>query len=329
MNYRGVLVALSLATVGLSVWSLQSGYVSIGYPELFQSLFGMREDEIALVVREVRLPRTLLAVLIGGILGLSGAVLQGFLRNPLAEPGLLGVSATASLGAVFAIYTGLAATYSLALPVMAQIGALLAVWLLHSLAGQKASILTLILAGVAISSLASALVSLILNLSGNPFATLEIVYWMLGSLKDRSLEHLTLAAPFILLGGWLLLRTGRALNALSLGEEVAQSLGVNLPRTRFYATVGTALGVGAATAVAGAIGFIGLIVPHLLRPLVGHHPARLLPASALGGACFLLLADGVSQRWFAESDLKLGVITALVGAPFFFSLLVKARRAEL
>ncbi|MEZ5534017.1 MAG: iron ABC transporter permease [Thiolinea sp.] len=326
-GFYGLLAALFGCMLLLTVLSLQVGYVSIPVGEVFGSLFGGGQEKFAIIVREIRVPRTLLAIFIGAMLGVSGAVLQGLFRNPLAEPGIIGVGAAASLGAVIAIYTGLSAVWFLALPLMAQLGALLAVLLLYQLSGRRASTLTLILAGVALTSLASAMTSLVLNMSPNPYAAMEIVFWMMGSLQDRSMNHVWLSVPFMLVSLLMLLLTARALYALSLGEDVAQSLGVNLPRTRFLAIVGTALGVGAATSVAGMIGFIGLVVPHLLRPLVGHHPVYLLPASALGGACFLLCADIVTRLVFINRDLKLGVVTALVGAPFFLWLLIKSRRS--
>ncbi|HIQ07350.1 MAG TPA: iron ABC transporter permease [Thiotrichaceae bacterium] len=326
-SYFFLSLVLTILTLILAVASLVIGYIPIPLTDALTALVTGGETSNAIIMREIRLPRMILAVLIGAVLGLSGAVLQGFLRNPLAESGILGVGAAASLGAVIAIYSGLSALWAFALPLAAQTGALIAVLILYLLSGRRTSMLTLILAGVAITSMAGALTSLALNLSDNPYAALEIVFWMLGSLEDRSMHHVLLAAPFILLSVVMLLLTAKALYALSLGEEVAQSLGINLSRTRFLAITGTALGVGAATAVAGVIGFIGLVIPHLLRPLVGHNPMRLLPISALGGASFLLIADILTRVILVDRDLKLGVVTALVGAPFFLWLLLKTREA--
>lgn len=310
-------------------------FISLGWGQVWIDPFLLLSDNSdpalkgdRLILLEIRLPRALLALTVGGILGLSGAVLQGLLRNPLAEPGLLGVSATASLGAVLALYTGLASLSILALPLSALLGAAIAVTLLHLLAGSRADILVTILAGVALTTLAAALTSLVLNLSKNPFAVLEIVFWMMGSFADRSLQHVWLSLPFILIGSLLLLLTGKALDALSLGHDVARSLGVNLQKTQLLAIFGTAIGVGAATAVAGAIGFVGLVVPHLLRPLVGSRPSHLLPVSAAGGAVFLLMADIAVRVILPGKDLKLGVITALIGTPFFLWLLIKVRGKE-
>lgn len=278
-----------------------------------------------LILREIRLPRALLGLLIGGALGVSGAALQGYLRNPLAEPGLIGVSGGAVLGAVIAIHSGLAGAFALALPLAGLVGGGLAAGAVVLLSGIAGGPLTLILGGVAITSLTGALTSLALNLSANPYAATEIVFWMLGSLTDRSMAHVGLAAPFILVGLALVLASARSLDALSLGDDVARTLGVDPGRTRALVLAGTALSVGAATAVAGTIGFVGLVVPHVLRPWVGNSPGRLLPVSLLGGAALVLVAD-VTVRLMSALDLKLGVLTALIGAPFFLWLVIKTRR---
>ena len=313
-----VIGALAAVTALAFVASLLVGPTGIGLPS--------GGEAARMILWEIRLPRAILGALIGGALGLSGAVLQGYLRNPLAEPGLLGISGGAALGAVIAIHTGAAGAFALALPAGGLLGAAIAALAVMLLAGERSGPLTLILAGVAISSLAGALTTLALNLSPNPFASVEMLFWLLGSLTDRSLVHVWLAAPLILVGAALLLTTGRALDALTLGEEAAQNLGVDLVSLRNRIVAGTALSVGAATAVAGTIGFVGLVVPHLLRPLVGHEPRRLLPASALGGAALILAAD-VALRLFAPlSEVRLGVVTALVGAPFFLWLIIKTRR---
>jgi len=305
--------------------SLSIGPAAVGFGALFGQLTGGDADTAILIMREVRLPRAILALLIGATLGTSGAALQGFLRNPLAEPGVIGVSSSAALGAVIAIYTGLSATVPLSLPILAIGGALVSVLILQMLSGGS-STLTLILAGVAISSLAGALTSLALNLSPNPYAAQEIIFWMLGSITDRSMVHVTLATPFIITGIVLLLSTARDLEALTLGEEAAVTMGINLNRIRIVIVLGTAISVGAATAVSGVIGFIGLVVPHVLRPFVGHRPAVLLPVSALGGALLLLCADIAVRLVTPGAELKLGVLTALVGAPFFLWLVVRSRR---
>ncbi len=280
----------------------------------------------ALILYEIRLPRTLLAIIIGASLGLSGAALQGMLRNPLAEPGVIGVSASAALGAVIVFYFGLSSAFPLALPLGGITGALLAVMLLYLLAGNNSSILTLILAGVAISSLSAALTALALNLAPNPFASLEIFFWLMGSLSDRSFLHVWLILPTTLIGWWLMLSVRRGLDALSLGEDTATSMGVNVQSLNKRIILGVALSVGAAVSVSGGIGFIGLIVPHLLRPFVQHKPGSLLIVSGLAGALLLLLADIAVRLLPTQQELKIGVLTALIGAPFFLHLLLKSRR---
>lgn len=325
MSYRVLIALLTLLVAVLFMASLLVGPAAIGLGSSIAALFGDEGEAAVLVMQEIRLPRAILGAMIGASLGLSGAALQGFLRNPLAEPGLIGVSSSAALGAVLAIYTGLAAVFPLALPLAALAGAVIAVMILLGLTGPRGDTLTLILAGVALSALAGALTSLALNLSSNPFAALEIVFWLLGALTDRSMTHVWLAAPFMLIGWALLAGLGRGLDALTLGEEASASLGIRLDRLRLAVVLGTAASVGAATAVAGAIGFVGLVVPHLLRPLVGGRPSRLLLASALGGAAMLLAADVAVRVITPGQELKLGVLTALVGAPFFLWLILKRR----
>ena len=269
-----------------------------------------------LILWELRLPRMLLAVTVGAVLGLAGAVLQGLTRNPLAEPGLLGVSSGAALGAVIAIYSGLGALWALATPVLGLLGALLGTAMTLAL-GAGGGVLALILAGAAVSGLMLAGTALVLNLAPNPFAAYEISHWMMGSLADRGWDQLLLAVPFMLVGAVLLLSTGRALDALSLGERQAASLGVDLARLRRRVLLGTALAVGAATSVSGAIGFIGLLAPHLVRAAVGHEPRRVLWPAALCGAVLLLVADMATRILPLDQELKLGVLTGLVGTPFF------------
>jgi iron complex transport system permease protein len=251
--------------------------------------------------------------------------MQGLLRNPLAEPAIIGISGSAALGAVTVFYYGLAGVLPLALPLGGVAGAAVATVLLYGLAGRGAGTMTLILAGVAISSFSGALTSLALNLSPNPFAVTEIVFWLLGSLADRSLPYVWLALPLMLVGWALILVSARPLDALTLGEDTAKSLGFDLDRVRLQLIAGTALAVGSAVAVTGAIGFVGLVVPHLLRPLVAHQPGRLLLISGLGGAALTLAADISVRVLPVRPELKLGVVTAIIGAPFLFSLIYRLR----
>ncbi len=328
-RYRLVLAVLGAATALFFLLSLTVGPAAVAFGDSLAALFSDKRDAIALIMREIRLPRAILGLMIGATLGLSGAALQGYLRNPLAEPGLIGVSASASLGAVIAIYSGFSAIFPLGLPLAALAAAILAVFVVQAMAGTRGGALSIILAGIAVSSFAGAMTSLALNLSPNPFAALEIMFWMLGSLTDRSMTHVWLSAPFMLLGWAMLAALARSLDALTLGTDAAASMGVNMRRVQFLAVFGTAASVGAATAVAGAIGFVGLVVPHILRPLVGSQPSRLLPASALGGACVLMMADILVRIIAPDRDLKLGVLTAIVGAPFFLWLVYRTRRQML
>jgi len=323
MALYGSLVALLLL---LSLLSLTIGHVSLSPAEVAAGLFALGSEEQRLIVQEIRLPRVLLAWLIGMGLGAAGAALQGLLRNPLAEPGLLGISSSAGLGAVITLYFGIGAVGVWVLPGAAMLAALLATLLLFALTRAGASNLTLILAGVALSSFASALTSLALNLAPNPSDVQDIVGWLLGSISDRSLHDVLLVLPFLLLGLLFLLNTTRSLDLLTLGEGEAASLGVHLGRLRALVVFGTALAVGAGVAVSGTIGFIGLVVPHLLRRFVAFRPGRLIVPSALGGAVLLLGADIVVRLVHSGQELMLGVVTALIGAPFFLALVLRSRR---
>ena len=325
-RYILVLTSLALLTAVLFVVSLFAGRSTAPLLDLF--LGGAVDDPrtLWLIFSEIRMPRAVLATVIGVTLGLAGAALQGYLRNPLAEPGLVGASSTAALGAVLMLYTGASTWFAMALPVGGIAGAMVGLALVTLLAGSGSGTLTLILAGVAVNTLAAALTSLTLNLAPSPYAALEIIFWLLGSLQDRSYEHVRVALPFMFVGWVLLLQLGRALDALSIGEETAASLGFRLSRLRLLLLLGVGLSVGAAVAVSGAIGFIGLVVPHLLRPLVGHRPGVLLPVSALGGAALTLAADIGVRLLPTASELKLGVLTALIGSPFFLYLIVSMRR---
>lgn len=328
MSQRFLLTLLGLLVAVLFLASLLIGPAALGLSESLSALLSGEGGPVVLVMQEIRLPRAILGLLVGAVLGLSGAAMQGFLRNPLAEPGLIGVSSSAALGAVLSLQTGLAAAFTLALPLAALAGAALSVLLILALAGPRGGALSLILAGIAISALTGAGTQLVLNLSANPFAVMEIVYWMMGSLADRSMTHVWIAAPFMLAGSVMLLSTGRALDALTLGEDAAQSMGVSLRRLRLMIILGTASAIGASVAVAGAIGFVGLVIPHLLRPLTGGQPSRLLPAAMMGGAAMLLASDIAVRLIAPDQDLKLGVLTALIGAPFFLHLLWRMRGVE-
>ena len=315
-----LVIGLALLTLAAAAVSLVIGRDGGG------PTFGFGGPDLAdTIVREIRLPRTLLALLVGGTLGLCGAALQGLRRNPLAEPGLLGASSGAAFGAVIMFYFGFAGASSLLLPIGAVAGSLLALAALYALAGRRGDFLTIVLAGIAINALAAALTSLALNFAPSPYAALEILFWMLGSLADRSLAHVYLAVPLMVPGWLLVVAAARGLDALTLGEDTAFSLGFDPKRTQALVIGGTALAVGGAVAVTGDVGFVGLVVPHLLRGRVGHHPSRLLVPSFLGGAALVAIADIAIRLMPPGPELKLGVVTALLGAPFFLHMILRAR----
>ena len=321
-----VVASLAAAMLLLFILSLGIGPVRLSPATVAAALLGSGDETARVIVREIRLPRAILSVSIGGILGLCGAAMQGLLRNPLAAPSIFGAPQAAAFGAVATLSLGLADALSYALPAAAILGAFVSVFLLVVVAGRNAGLTLLILAGLAISSLAGAATALAMNLAPNPFAALEIAFWLLGSLEDRSMRHVAMALPFIVLGAGLLLANARAFRALTLGEEAAQSLGVNVSRLRVIVIVGVAFGVGASVAVAGTIGFIGLVAPHLVRPLVRYDPARRLVPAARTGACLLTAADIAVRIIPSTTDIKVGVLTALIGVPFFLYLILRERR---
>ncbi len=326
---RAGLVTLALAALALGfAWiSFLMGPSDLSASDLLAGLFAPH-GTASVIAREIRLPRALLALVVGSALGASGAALQGLFRNPLAEPGVTGVTSSAGLGAVIALYFGLAAISPALLPGFAILGALTAAAILYLLSRAGAGVMALVLAGVAIASLATALTALALSLAPNPYAMSEMVMWMLGSLKDRTPADLYFAAPLTLAGIALLVTTARGLDALTLGEEAAQSLGINVHSIRRRVVIGVALATGAATAAAGAVSFVGLVVPHVLRPFYGHEPARLILPSALGGATLVAAADVAVRLIAPDGQLLLGVLTAMLGAPFFIWLILAMRRGR-
>jgi len=318
----GLIVFLLMAATS----SLLIGTAPIGQARLFAALGGHGDRIADTILFDLRLPRMLLGLTVGAMLGLAGAALQGYLRNPLAEPSVLGASNASALGAVAALYFGLADLHPAVLPILSILTGLAALILLFALAGRSESPLTLILAGIAVATLAGAGISLALNLSPNPFAAMEITTWLLGSLENRSFSHVWVALPCIAIGATLLMIDGRALDALTLGEDNARALGANLRKTRLRLLIGVAIGVGGAVAVSGAIGFVGLIVPHLVRPLTDRSPSAILLPSALAGAALLMLADVGVRLIPTNNELKLGVVTAMMGVPVFIFHLLREKR---
>ena len=319
-------LTLAVLVLLLMLGSLMVGPAGLSPRTALSALFG-GDGPAGIIVREIRLPRTLLAVGIGATLGLSGAALQGLLRNPLAEPALFGAPQAAAAASSFVIAFGFVSATSLAVPIAGIAGALLSIGGLVAIAGRRASLTLILLAGLALASFAGAATALILNLAPNPFIALEVAFWLLGSLEDRSADHLLIAAPF-LLASWIMLAiNARAFRALTLGEDAAASLGVDLFRTRLAVVTGVAFGVGAAVAVAGSIGFVGLVAPHLVRRAAGSDPARVMLPGALAGAALLTAADIAVRIIPAAIELKVGVVTALIGVPFFLAMIFGERRS--
>lgn len=328
MSYRMLIIILAVLAFAVTCLSLFVGYAPIRVVDAVADILAGRDTMPAIVLADLRMPRALLGATIGFTLGLAGAAMQGLFRNPLADPGIIGVSGGAALGAVIVFYSGLASLFVLALPIGGIIGAILSALLLYGLAGRGAGTKTLILAGVTINSFTAALTTLALNLSTNPYAAYEVMFWLMGSLVDRSMPQLLLVIGPMLIGWALLLSSAHALDALSLGEETAASLGFDLRRLRIKLVAGTTLAVGASVAVSGAIGFLGLVAPHIMRPFVQNRPGHLLLVSGLTGAIGLVLADiGVRLLPFTP-EIHLGVVMALIGAPFLFSLVGRSAREE-
>ncbi|HZH50723.1 MAG TPA: iron ABC transporter permease [Microvirga sp.] len=322
-----LIAGLALLIVILSLASLAIGPAPISGFAAAKALVS-DQGSASIVVRELRLPRTLLALLVGWIFGLTGAGLQGLLRNPLADTAVFGAPQAAAFGAVLVLYSGLVGALSWVLPFAAIAGALLSVALVVAVAGRGATVVVLVLAGLAVGGLAGAGTSLAISLSPNPFAVTEIVFWLLGSFEDRSMVHVWLATPFILGASALVLAAAPGLRALALGEETARSLGVNVRLNRLLIVAGAAVGTGASVAVAGSIGFVGLAAPHLMRPLVGYDPARTLVPAGLAGAALLLAADCAVRLIPSTVEIKIGVLTAILGMPFFLWIIAR-RKAEL
>ena len=320
-----MVVALAGATLVALAAACLVGSTPLGVDRVLTALLGGASAGDRVVVWEIRLPRAVAALVVGAALGASGAALQGLLRNPLAEPGILGVSATAALGATFVIYYGLANASALALPMAAIAGALAATALLAVAAPRVGSVVSLILVGVGLSSFAGALTALLMNLAPHPFSLSDMLNWMLGTVANRSFADLAPAAPFLAAGLVILFAGRRGLTALTLGEEAAAGVGVDLPRTRRLVVLGAGLATGAAVAIAGAIGFVGIVAPHLVRPLVNHDPARTLAPAALMAGLILVLADIGVRVAPTDTELKLGVVAALLGAPVFVWIAARRR----
>lgn len=313
------LCALTALCMLAFLLSLMAGKVWIAPGDWFAA------DPGGWIIAELRLPRALLALIIGAGLGMAGAVLQGYVRNPLADPALVGVSSSAALGAVLAIYFGLSMTPG-AVFIAAMFGAAGAVILLSILTGQSGGSTAFILAGMVLSSLAGALTAFVISIAPNPFASAEIVTWLMGALTDRGWDQLAMAAPAILIGMIVLAFTARSLDLLTLGEATAETLGLEPRRLQWTVAIGMGLIVGASVAVSGVVGFVGLIVPHLMRPMFGSRPSAILLPSALAGAALLTTADALVRLVPGPGELRLGVAMAMLGTPFFLIVLTRMRK---
>jgi iron complex transport system permease protein len=315
-GHGGVAVKRFVPIIGLIAafaLSLIAGKIWIGPADWFA------DTANGWIMAELRLPRAILGAAIGAVLGLSGAVLQGYLRNPLADPTVVGVSSTAALGGVIAILLGFTP-----FP-LAMLGACLSVLILIAMTGRSGGPLGFILSGMVLATLSGSLTAFLISVAPNPFATSEIISWMMGALTDRTLDDVIIAVPFMAFGAALLLTTGRSLDALTLGEDSARSLGFDPARLQWIIAIGIGLAVGAAVAVSGVVGFVGLIVPHFVRARVGERPSGILLPSALGGAVLTLTADSVVRLLPGAGEVRLGIIMALLGTPFFFLLLRRMR----
>ena len=320
MTRRSMTSVLLLLTIAAFLLSLMAGKVWI-WPTSWAA-----DNADGWIFLELRLPRAALGLCIGAVLGLSGAVMQGYLRNPLADPTVLGVSASAALGGVLAIFTGVN-MFPFGLFGCAMIGAGASILLLLAISRGGGPI-GFILGGMVLSTLAGALTAFVISIAPNPFAVSEIINWLMGALTDRLMSDLWTALPFMALGTLLLLSTGRALDALTLGENGARSLGIDLLRLQWIIVLGVGLAVGASVAVSGVVGFIGLIVPHLIRGLYGEQPSQILLPSALGGAILTLTADSLVRLVPGPGEVRLGIAMAVLGAPFFLALLLRYRKGS-
>ncbi len=323
---RLLVVLATFVALGL-VASVLIGPAGFAFGQALTDVAAGRESTNAIVLLEIRLPRALLAVIVGAALGMTGAAMQGLLRNPLAEPGVTGIAACAAFGAVVAFYFGLSGRLAVGLPLAGIAGAACGAVALVAITGRDASVATLILVGAALNALAGAATALVLGLSPNPYAFYEIGLWLMGGFTDRGLDHVALAAPCVLAGGIALWMARRGLDALALGEETARGLGEDPTRTGWLVVAGGALAVGGAVAVAGVVGFVGLMAPHAVRPFVRHRPGASLLPSAFAGAILALLADIAVRVLPSGRELPLGVMTALIGAPVLIRIAWQARRS--
>jgi len=314
LSHIRTFLLLGIALLMMTGLSLFIGPARLHISDLWAGLIGHGPEDIQTIMQDIRLPRALLAAIVGAGLGASGAALQGFTRNPMAAPGLLGFSACAALGAVLALYHGLSLWVTPAAIAFALLGATA----MSLMSRRRPGAAGLILAGIGIGALATAVTGLVMNFAPNPWALSELIYWLMGSLKNADMPDVWVSGPLTLIGVALLTLSGPALRVLGLGEDTAMSLGISVSRTQALLVLGCALCIGAGVAVAGAIGFVGLFIPHILRFLSNADEAHLIPLSALGGAVFLVAIDALIRATSGPgTPLYLGIATSLIGVPFF------------
>lgn len=313
-----VLILLSLLAVLLSCFI---GSTDLSFADIISALFGSENTSAEIIteiiVWELRLPRALAAWVTGFALGISGAALQAMLRNPLAEPGVLGISSVSVLFSTFVIFYGFAGVGGFGLPLASISGALVATFLISLAARRAINMVALILVGVGLSSFAGAMMALLMNLAPNPFTLSDMINWTLGSVAYRSFDDIALVLPFMAFGTFCLMRQSGALSALTLGEEAARGVGVNLKQMRLMVVLGTGVLTGASVALAGAIGFVGIVAPHIIRPFMAYNSGKTLVPSGLLAGLILVLADIIIRLIPSPAELKLGVVAALIGAPVF------------
>ena len=323
-----LVLAAALVSLSLGPVNIPASHVA----SIVLSLLGLDFADFSrteqLVIEQIRLPRIVVGASVGMALGVAGATMQGLFRNPMADPGIIGVSAGGAVGAVVAIATGMAGLFFLALPTFAFVGAMAATFLVYGIAavGGRFSMATLLLAGVAVNAFLGAVVSAVIILLPDNDALREILFWLAGGLDSRSWEHVRISAPLILGGFAVIVLMARDLNLLMMGDDEARSMGVRVGLARPTLLAAAALATGAAVAVSGTIAFVGLVTPHVIRLVLGPDHRVLVPMSAAGGAVFVIVADTVARTIVQPAEFRVGVLTAFVGAPFFILLLIKNKR---
>ena len=324
----GLVLLTSLISLSLGPVDIPAEHVAA----IVLSFVGLDVAEVGrteqLVIEQIRLPRILVGAFVGMALAVAGATMQGLFRNPMADPGIIGVSAGGALGAVIAIATGLTGLFFLALPSFAFVGAVAATFLVYGIAavGGHFSMATLLLAGVAVNAFLGAVISAIIILLPDNEALREILFWLAGGLDSRAWEHVHISAPLIVGATVVILLRARDLNLLMLGDDEAQALGVRVGVTRVVLLAAASLATGAAVAVSGTIAFVGLVTPHILRLVLGPDHRVLIPLSAIAGAVFVVVADTFARTIIQPAEFRVGVLTAFVGAPFFVLLLIRNKR---